>query len=61
MSKIIEYFKETKTELKHVIWPNRRQTIYYTVIVVVLSVLIAYFLGIFDFAFLQGLQKIISF
>lgn len=61
MSKITEYFKETKTELKHVIWPNRRQTIYYTIIVVVLSVLIAYFLGIFDFIFLQGLQKIISF
>ncbi len=61
MSKIIEYFKETKTELKHVIWPNRRQTIYYTIIVVVLSVLVAYFLGVFDFAFLQGLQKIISF
>jgi len=61
MSKLIEYFKETKTELKHVIWPNRRQTIYYTIIVVVLSVLIAYFLGIFDFIFLQGLQKIISF
>lgn len=61
MSKIVEYFKETKTELKHVIWPNRRQTIYYTIIVVVLSVLIAYFLGVFDFIFLQGLQKIISF
>jgi preprotein translocase subunit SecE len=61
MSKITEYLQETKTELKHVIWPNRRQTVYYTVIVVALSVLIAYFLGIFDFAFLQGLQKIISF
>lgn len=61
MSKITEYFKETKIELKHVIWPSRRQTIYYTLIVVVLSILIAYFLGIFDFIFLQGLQKIISF
>lgn len=61
MSKIIEYFNETKVELKHVIWPNRRQTIYYTLIVVVLSILVAYFLGIFDFIFLQGLQKIISF
>ncbi len=61
MSKITEYFQETKGELKHVIWPNRRQTILYTVAVVVLSLLIAYLLGIFDFAFLQGLQKIISF
>lgn len=61
MSKITEYFKETKTELKHVIWPNRRQTIYYTLAVVVLSFIVAYLLGIFDFMFLQGLQKLISF
>lgn len=61
MSKITEYFKETKTELKHVIWPTKKQTIFYTLIVIILSVLIAYLLGIFDFVFLQGLQKIISF
>ena len=61
MSKIIEYLKETKVELKHVIWPYRRQTVFYSLVVVVLSVLIAYLLGIFDLIFLQGLQKIISF
>jgi len=61
MSKITEYLKETKVELKHVIWPNKSQTIFYTIAVVLLSVLIAYLLGIFDFIFLQGLQKIISF
>ncbi|PIZ87757.1 preprotein translocase subunit SecE [Candidatus Nomurabacteria bacterium CG_4_10_14_0_2_um_filter_30_12] len=61
MSKIAEYIKETKVELKHVIWPSKNQTIFYTVIVVVLSILIAYFLGIFDFIFLQSLQKVISF
>ncbi|MFZ2205802.1 MAG: preprotein translocase subunit SecE [Minisyncoccia bacterium] len=61
MSKITEYFKETKVELKHVIWPTRSQTIFYTLIVVILSVSVAYFLGIFDFLFTSGLQKIISF
>ncbi|MFZ2072418.1 MAG: preprotein translocase subunit SecE [Minisyncoccia bacterium] len=61
MSKITEYFKDTKAELKHVNWPGRRQTFYYTLIVVALSVVIAYFLGIFDFIFSTGLEKIISF
>ena len=60
MSKVTEYFKETKTELKHVIWPGKMKTIYYTIIVVVLSVLLAYFLGIFDFLFSRGLEKVIS-
>jgi len=60
MSKITEYFKETKAELKHVIWPSKSQTFYYTLIVIVLSVVIAYYLGIFDFIFSKGLEKIIN-
>ncbi|MFH1200936.1 MAG: preprotein translocase subunit SecE [bacterium] len=60
MSKITEYFQETKTELKHVIWPSRNQTFYYTLIVIILSVAISYYLGIFDFLFSQGLTKIIT-
>ncbi|OGI68160.1 preprotein translocase subunit SecE [Candidatus Nomurabacteria bacterium RIFCSPLOWO2_01_FULL_41_12] len=59
MSKITEYFKDTKMELKHVIWPGRSQTLYYTLIVIVLSVLVAYYLGIFDFIFSKGLEKLL--
>lgn len=59
-SKITEYFQDTKTELKHVVWPSRNQTLYYTLIVIILSVAISYYLGIFDFIFSQGLQKIIN-
>jgi len=61
MTKITEYFKETKAELKHVNWPGKSKTIFYTIIVVVLSLLVAYFLGIFDFIFTKGLEQIISF
>ncbi|MES2315211.1 MAG: preprotein translocase subunit SecE [Patescibacteria group bacterium] len=60
MSKITQYLKETRAELKHVIWPSRSQTIYYTLIVIVLSGLIAYFLGVFDYLFSTGLGKILS-
>ena len=59
MSKITEYLKETKTELKHVIWPSKSQTFYFTLVVIILSVLVAYFLGVFDFIFSKGLSKII--
>lgn len=59
MSQITEYLKDTKTELKHVIWPTRGQAIFYTLIIIVLSVAVAYFLGIFDFIFSKGLEKII--
>ena len=61
MSKIIEYFKDIRGELKHVIWPSKNQTLFYTLIVIALSVIIAYFLGVFDFIFSKGLEKLISF
>ncbi|MFN4181544.1 MAG: preprotein translocase subunit SecE [Candidatus Paceibacteria bacterium] len=61
MSKITEFFKETKGELKNVVWPGRKITIFYTIIVIVLSVLVAYFLGLFDFLFSLGLKQIIFF
>ena len=60
MSKITEYLKETKSELKHVIWPSRNQTILYTLIVIILSVVTAYYLGVFDFLFSRGLEKLVS-
>jgi preprotein translocase subunit SecE len=59
MSKIKDYFNEIKAELTHVVWPNRKQTIYYTVLVIVLSIVVAYFLGLFDFIFLKGLQSLV--
>ena len=61
MANITEYIKGTRAELKHVVWPSRKQTIVYTIAVVVLSVLIAYFLGLFDFLFGLGLEQLITF
>ncbi len=58
--KITEYLKETKIELKHVIWPTRSQTIYYTLFVVLLSVIIGYYLGVFDFLFSKGLELLLA-
>ena len=60
MSKITEYFQETKTELKHVVWPTKRDTALYTLAVIILSVIVAYYLGVFDFLFSIALEKVIS-
>jgi len=60
MSKISEYLKETKSELKQVNWPSRRQTTLFTVLVIVISIVIAYFLGLFDFLFSAGLTKLLE-
>lgn len=45
------FLKETQFELKKVTWPTREETIRYTVMVIVISVAVALFLGVLDYAF----------
>ena len=60
MSRITNYFKDTKGELKHVSWPTRKQTIAFTIIVILISVFVSALLGFFDYFFSQVLEKFIS-
>lgn len=57
--KIIDFLKEARFELKKVNWPSKEETIKYTSFVVFFSLLMALFLGILDFIFLQILQRIL--
>ena len=57
---ISEYIKETRAEMKHVNWPTRSQAINYSVLVIGISVVTAVILGLFDFVFSLGLEKVIS-
>lgn len=51
LEKITSFLKESKIELKKVIWPTRNETIRYTVVVIVISAALAIFLGILDIMF----------
>jgi preprotein translocase SecE subunit len=57
--KLIDYIKETKAEMSHVVWPTRRQAIVFTVVVVIFSIGIAMYLGLFDYLFSLALRQII--
>ena len=56
---IKNYFREALEELKKVIWPSRKETIKHTLIVVVLSLAVAAFLGGIDFLFSELLERFI--
>ncbi len=58
--KIVDYIKDTKGELTHVSWPTKRQAIVYTIAVVIISIVTAFFLGFFDYLFSIGLSSLIS-
>lgn len=51
MSRIIDFIKESRIELKKVTWPTREETIRYTVTVITISAAVALFLGGLDYLF----------
>jgi preprotein translocase subunit SecE len=59
MNRLINYLQDTRGELKHVSWPTRRQSIVLTAVVIVISILVAVFLGFFDYLFSLILQKFV--
>lgn len=60
MSTFTDYIRDTKGELKHVSWPTRKQAIVYTLLTVVLSISLAVYLGLFDFIFSLGIERVIA-
>ncbi len=58
-SKLKIFFAEARQELRHVNWPTRQEAIRLTLVVVGLSILLAAFLGVFDFIFTYLLQNFV--
>ncbi|MFA6307801.1 MAG: preprotein translocase subunit SecE [Patescibacteria group bacterium] len=60
MNKILNYFKGAKEELSKVVWPSKEITIKHTVVVIVVSVFIAAFLGIIDLGLSFLVERVIK-
>lgn len=60
MSRLTDYLKDTRGELKHVSWPSKKQVIIFTVVIIAFSFIVAAFLGAFDILFAYFLKQFIS-
>jgi len=60
MSRITNYFKDTAAEMKHVKWPTQTQAFVYTALVIVISAIVALYLGVADYLFTQVLDIFIN-
>jgi preprotein translocase subunit SecE len=56
----LQFFGEVKNELAKVVWPTRAETFRYTLTVIVFSVLVALFLGAFDYLLLRIFEAIVN-
>jgi len=60
VNKVINYLKEVKLELSKVTWPKKDQVIKLTLIVFVISGIVAIYVGGLDFVFTKLLELIVK-
>lgn len=56
---MIDYLKAVRAEMKHVSWPSRRSVVVYTVVVTVISLATALYLGAWDLIFTELVKRVI--
>ncbi len=60
MTQLVKYIKATMAELRQVNWPSQKQTITYTVLVIVISAVVALYVGAFDYLFSQAVNSLVN-
>lgn len=60
MDKLLKYLQGVRSELKKVVWPKRDEVIKLTLIVFIISGIIAGYTGILDYSFTKLLEFVIS-
>jgi preprotein translocase subunit SecE len=60
MKKIFSYFSEVKLELSKVTWPGRQEVVRLLSLVLVISVVVALFVGAIDFSLTKSLEFLLA-
>ena len=56
LRQLMEFFEESKVEIKKVVWPTQKETVTTCVAVLIFTVVMALFLGLVD----VGLSKVVE-
>jgi preprotein translocase subunit SecE len=60
MTQLTKYVRATLAELRQVAWPSRQEALTYTVLVIVISAVVALYVGAFDYLFSQGINALVN-
>jgi preprotein translocase subunit SecE len=58
--KASQFLREARMELKKVKWPTRKELLASTAVVIVLTLIVAFFLGLVDFGLIKIMKSIIG-
>jgi preprotein translocase subunit SecE len=59
VQKIVQFLKEVRFELKRVTWPSRKETLAGTIVVLVIVMIVAFFLGIVDIGLAELIKMVL--
>ncbi len=59
-NRIVRYFRETRAELRKVVWPTRREATRLSIIVISVTVAMSAFLGVIDLIFSRLIGLIVG-
>jgi len=60
MKKFFKFLKESREELTKVVWPTRKQTIEFTIAVIIIVIFISVFLGGADYLLTKALTFLLK-
>lgn len=60
MNAFVSYLKNVRAELTHVVWPPRAQAAWHTVIIIVISALVALAITGLDYIFTNVVARIVG-
>lgn len=60
MAKLVQFFRESKAELKKVVWPTRDDVFSSVKVVIISTVVVAVLLGALDLAFTQVFRTLMK-
>lgn len=57
---VVKYFREAREELRKVTWPSRNDVVLYASLVVAVSIIMAAYFGLLDWALTLGLETLVK-
>ncbi len=59
-NRLVRYIQDSYAEMKKVTWPTRQETVKITIVVIIISLSVAAFLGLLDYIFSLGVKEMIT-
>jgi preprotein translocase SecE subunit len=57
----MKFLKQVKAEMTKVVWPSKNKTIFYAIIVIAISLFVAYYMSFFDYLFVNyGVKELLN-